>query len=74
MSQAATKNSIPIIRVGQQVGVRLGGRVLRAVVIEDRGDLGPGGSHLYRVELKPAKTEDAEPARFEVPGDVLVPA
>jgi hypothetical protein len=29
--------------VGKQVGVRLAGRVLAAVVIEDRGDLGPGG-------------------------------
>ncbi|MHB8878631.1 MAG: hypothetical protein ACYC8T_33445 [Myxococcaceae bacterium] len=61
-------------RVGEQVGVLLGGRVLRAVVIEDRGDLGPGGSHLFRVEVRPKKDADRVGEQFEVPAEALVPA
>ena len=62
------------IRVGEQVSVLLGGRLLRAVVIEDRGDLGPGGTHLFRVEVQPKKDAGRESEQFEVPAEALVPA
>ncbi len=66
-----TKKAARKIRVGARVGVRLAGRVLRATVIEDRGDLGPGGTHVYRVEVEPRKGETTERHEFEVPVDAL---
>ena len=74
MSKTNEKGTIVIYRVGEEVGLRLGGRVLRAIVIEDRGDLGPRGTHLFRVEVKPRKDSDNETEQFEVPEAALVPA
>ena len=64
------------VRVGKEVGVLLAGRVLPALIIEDRGNLGVGGTRLVRVELKPSEydPEGWEPSRFEVPVSALVPA
>lgn len=64
------------VRVGKEVGVLLAGRVLPALIIEDRGNLGAGGRQIVRVELKPSKydAEGQEPSRFEVSVDALVPA
>ena len=63
-------------RVGDDVGVLWVGRVLPALIIEDRGNLGVGGRQIFRVELKPSKydAEGQEPSRFEVLVDDLVPA
>jgi hypothetical protein len=61
------------VRVGKEVGVRLGGRVLPALVVEDRGNLGPGGTQVVRVELSTKDAEsDREPRQFEVSVDALV--
>jgi hypothetical protein len=61
-------------RVGDHVRVRLAGRELPAVVIEDRGDLGPHGSQLLRVELNTQDGTGTEHEQFEVPMQALVPA
>ena len=76
MPRPRKKKPLSKIRVGKEVGVLLAGRVLPALIIEDRGDLGPGGTRLVRVELKPSKYDDEgrEPSRFEVPVSALVPA
>ncbi len=72
MSSQGKKRRVSEFRLGDQVGVRLAGRVLPAVIIEDRGDLGPGGSRLVRVELKRPRNPDAEREQFEVPAQALV--
>jgi hypothetical protein len=75
MAQSGNKKVAFVVRVGKEVGVLLGGRVLRALVVEDRGALGPGGAHLVRVEVRPRKNDvEREPEQFEVPVDVLVGA
>lgn len=58
-------------RVGERVGVRLAGRVLPAVIVEDRGDLGPAGSRLVRVELHRTNDSEREREQFEVPAHAL---
>lgn len=73
MSHSGTKKKrTSVFRVGEEVGVRLAGRVLPAVIIEDRGDLGPGGSHLLRVELIAKKGASSERQQFEVPAQELL--
>jgi hypothetical protein len=72
MAQPSKKKAIfDSFRVGDTVRVRLGGQTFPALVIEDRGDLGPGGSHLLRVEVR---SNTDEPERFEIPVDALVQA
>ncbi|HYW25568.1 MAG TPA: hypothetical protein VE953_15470 [Terriglobales bacterium] len=62
------------VRVGTRVGVRFGSELRSAVVIEDRGSLGPGGERLLRVRLQmPADAED-EAFEIEVPLSWLHPA
>jgi hypothetical protein len=70
------KKKLSKVRVGKEVGVLMAGRVLPALIIEDRGHLGVGGRQIVRVELKPSKYDDEgrEPSRFEVSVDALVPA
>lgn len=71
--ESEMKKTMVTCSVGKRVGVRLGGRVLAAVVIEDRGDLGPGGARLVRVEVKPKKGDVGRaPEQFEVPVGALV--
>jgi hypothetical protein len=48
---------------------------VNALVVEDRIDLGAGGRHIVRVEVKSKKAGgDREPEQFEVPVDALVAA
>lgn len=74
MPRPRKKKLLSKIRIGQEVGVLLAGRVLPALIIEDRGNLGVGGRQIVRVELKPSKydAEGREPSRFEVSIDALV--
>jgi hypothetical protein len=58
------------IRVGDTVRVRVAGRWLSALVVEDRGNLGAGGARLLRVELK-RKNEASGREQFEVPAALL---
>ena len=37
---------------GEVVGVRLGGDVVRGVVVEDRGIFGPGRNHVVRISVQ----------------------
>lgn len=55
-------------KVGSRVKLMLGGREVRAVVVEDRGHLGVGGAQLLRVRLD-IPEEDMEPVEFEVRAD-----
>ena len=57
-------------QVGEHVRVSVGGRVVDADVIEDRGDLGASGQQVVRVAVK----DDFNPAdafQVEVPVDWL---
>lgn len=68
-SAPKSKRILPTFGVGDHVGVRFGTRVLPAIVIEDRGNLGPNGSHLLRVE----SIDSGQGAtQFEVPELALV--
>lgn len=55
--------------IGSRVGVRYGGRIASAVVIEDRGLI--GDEHLVRVRIE--TSDDAEAPEFEVPVTELSP-
>jgi hypothetical protein len=57
--------------IGSRVRVKVGGRVLSGIVIEDRGNLGPSGKRLLRVEVA-ASDRDVE--QFEVPEDAVAAA
>jgi len=75
MSARAKKKRKPDFRVGEKVAIRLGGRLLHGVIIEDRGNLGPGGTRLLRVEVKAKENAaDRDAGQFEVPAEALVPA
>lgn len=56
------------VRVGQRVRVSVGGRVLGAVVIEDRGNLGASGQQVVRVAVEDASDPD-NAFQVEVPVD-----
>jgi hypothetical protein len=78
------------VKVGERVGVSVGGRLLEATVIEDRGDLGARGQQVVRLSVAPetalARTAAppraaesghepaAEPYEVELPVDWLQPA
>jgi hypothetical protein len=54
---------------GSRVGVRYGGRIVSAVVVEDRGLI--GDEHIVRVQVEAPASE--EPPEFEVPVSELKP-
>jgi hypothetical protein len=61
------------VRIGAKVGLLMGGRLLPVLVVEDRGDLGPGGARVVRVEWKSKEADsDAQPDQFEVLAESLV--
>lgn len=60
--------------VGSIVGIRMGGKVKPARVIEDRGNIGAGGRRLVRIELPPDPEFGGEPVRFERPVERLLDA
>jgi len=43
VSDTAHRSHPARVKVGERVGVSVGGRLVRATVIEDRGDLGARG-------------------------------
>lgn len=53
------------LKVGDRVLIQRAGGVARAVVIEDRGNLGVGGRRILRIRVESEHT--SEPAVFEVP-------
>ena len=55
--------------VGSEVGVRYGGSVVIAFVVEDRGVF--GGEHIVRVRV--GDRDDPEAPDFEIPASELVP-
>jgi hypothetical protein len=62
------------VKVGHRVGVAVGGRVLEATVIEDRGDLGARGQQVVRLSVGAQKRIAApEPYEVEMPVDWLQP-
>ena len=64
------RDAVP--KVGSIVGVRTaGGKVIRARVIEDRGNLGVNGRRIVRLEVD---VTYSDPVRFERPVELLLPA
>jgi len=64
------RDAVP--KVGSIVGVRTaGGKVIRARVIEDRGNLGDNGRRIVRLEVD---VTYSDPVRFERPVELLLPA
>jgi len=73
MAPTAHKLRRPVrVRVGDHVRVSVGGQVLEAVVIEDRGDLGAHGQQVVRLAVEDA-FNPAESFQVEVPVDWLTP-
>ncbi len=71
MARAAHRVPHPVrVKVGQRVGFSVGGRVLTAEVIEDRGDLGARGQQVVRLSVEDP-TIPAEHFEVEVPVDWL---
>lgn len=53
MAQAASRVPHPgRVKVGERVGIGVGGRVLAAEVIEDRGNLGVHGEQVVRLAVE----------------------
>lgn len=57
-------------QVGDWVRIMLGARKVRALILEDRGNVGRGGRRLFTVEI-PA--DPAEPMTFELAADDMEP-
>jgi hypothetical protein len=72
MSQAAHRSHPARVKVGEKVGVTVGGRLVAATVIEDRGDLGARGQQVVRLAVQAPAA--AEPYEVELPVDWLGPA
>jgi hypothetical protein len=74
MVHAARKLRRPSrVKVGEHVGISVGGRVLGAEVIEDRGDLGADGQQVVRLAVKDA-IDPADAYEVEVPVEWLLAA
>ena len=63
----------PRTRVGDKVGLAWAGKLLLALVIEDRGNLGAHGERIVRIDIPDGAVED-ERMQLEVPADWLVAA
>lgn len=62
------------VKVGERVGVAVGGRLLEATVIEDRGDLGARGQQVVRLSVgEQPRAAAPEPYEVEMPVDWLQP-
>ncbi len=61
------------VKVGERVGVAVGGRLLEATVIEDRGDLGARGQQVVRLSVGEQRRPASEPYEVELPVDWLQP-
>lgn len=66
--QRARTANASTFRVGEQVRFHIGNHVLSGVVAEDRGPLGVGGRHLYRVTVE---MDAAHTSEYELSSDEL---
>lgn len=73
MRQDAARAHPERVKVGKRVGVSVGGRLLEATVIEDRGDLGARGQQVVRVSVGEESRNAPEPYEVELPVDWLQP-
>jgi hypothetical protein len=62
------------VRLGSRVGVDFGNEVRPARVIEDRGNLGPGGERVWRVVFETAPGLEDDTFEIEMPVSWFVPA
>jgi hypothetical protein len=73
MKSEAPKEHPARVKVGERVGVTVGGRLLEATVIEDRGDLGAQGQQVVRLSIGEHAGTAEEPYEVEMPVDWLQP-
>lgn len=74
MRQEVPRSHPARVKVGERVGVAVGGRLLEATVIEDRGDLGARGQQVVRLSIGEQKrVATPEPYEVEMPVDWLQP-
>jgi hypothetical protein len=71
MPQNRTSRRIPRLRVGNRVRFSFAGKRIRAVVIEDRGNIGVGGRQLVAIKMKESGYGDAGERIFEMPAEDL---
>jgi hypothetical protein len=62
------------LRVGSRVGVRFGSSVRPAVIVEDRGHLGPDGDQVWRMRIETPPGYEDDAFEVEVPQSWLEPA
>lgn len=70
MSHAASRVRHGRVKVGDHVGVSVGGRLLAAEVVEDRGPLGAQGQQVVRLSVEDPLVPD-DRFEIEVPVDWL---
>lgn len=73
MPNAAHKVRPARVKVGDRVGVSVGGRLLAATVLEDRGNLGARGQQVVRLAVGDPIIP-GETFEVELPVDWLLPA
>jgi len=73
MRQETPRSHPARVKVGERVGVSVGGRLLEATVIEDRGDLGARGQQVVRLSVGEGRRATPEPYEVEMPVDWLQP-
>jgi hypothetical protein len=64
----STTNKHASFRVGDRVKMDFGPRKLTGVIVEDRGPIGVGGRHLFRVDVP---MDPFDPMTVEVPEDEI---
>ncbi len=75
MKQELPRSHPGRVKVGERVGVDVGGRLLEATVIEDRGNLGARGQQVVRLSVgEQPRAVAPEPYEVEMPVDWLQPA
>jgi hypothetical protein len=74
MRPETARTHAPRVKVGERVGMAVGGRLIEATVIEDRGDLGVRGQQVVRLSVgEERRAASAEPYEVELPVDWLQP-
>lgn len=60
------------LRVGDQVTLKRGTRLVKATIIEDRGNIGVRGRQIVRIRIEAKTAEEADV--FEIPAEDVAAA